>query len=150
METELIIKSVLGLIALLSLLVFLLFLEPNKDKKQANGTAEANKEKNKAHGEETNLRVLVDIVKNKKSDAKKLSYALDMIIKHHGVVHRKMGLSLHKDFDTYMGILFALCRHPNANKDLIINFDKELTRLNPDYKQDINNAISKGLASRGM
>jgi hypothetical protein len=61
-----------------------------------------------------------------------------------------MGVRAHKDFDIYMDVLFTLCRHPNTNTDLIINFDKELARLNPDYKQEINNAISKGLNSRGI
>jgi hypothetical protein len=48
-----------------------------------------------------------------------------------------------------MDILFAICRHPNTNKDIIINFDKELEHLNPEYKKEINEAIAKGLNSRG-
>jgi len=150
METELIIKSIMGLVALLSLLVFFLFLEPNKDKKKPQSSNKISVDRDKVQGEETNLDVLVSIIKNKKSDSKKLSFALDMILKHHGTVHKKMGVRAHKDFDIYMDILFTLCRHPNANKDLIINFDRELTRLNQDYKQEINSAISKGLNSRGI
>lgn len=150
METELIIKSVMGLIALLSLLVFLLFLEPNKNKKKSTSTAKTNTQNEKISTEDTNLDTLVAIVKNKKSDSTRLAYALNAIIKHHGLIHKKMGATPHRDFDTYMGILFTLCRHPNANKNLIIDFDRELTRLNPDYTQEINTAISKGLASRGM
>lgn len=150
METELIIKSIMGLVALLSLLMFFLFLEPNKDKKKLDSTNKIAQGKDKPEGEETNLDVLVSIIKNKKSDSKKLTYALDMVLKYHGTVHKKMGVRAHKDFDTYMDILFTICRHPNATKDLIINFDRELTRLNQDYKQEINNAIAKGLNSRGI
>ncbi|ABB43322.1 hypothetical protein Suden_0041 [Sulfurimonas denitrificans DSM 1251] len=150
METELIVKSIMGLIALLSLLVFFLFLEPNKDKKKPNSNSKVVVDRDEVESEETNLDALVAIIKNKKSDSKKLSFALDMILKHHGTFHKKMGVRAHKDFDIYMDVLFTLCRHPNTNKDLIINFDKELARLNPDYKQEINNAISKGLNSRGI
>jgi len=63
-------------------------------------------------------------------------------------LHEKLGLRTHPDFDTYMDILFTICRHPNTNKDIIIKFDKELSRLNPEYKKEINEAITKGLNSR--
>ncbi|MDD3475549.1 MAG: hypothetical protein PHI38_01625 [Sulfurimonas sp.] len=150
METELIVKFIIGLVALLSLLVFLLFLEPNKDKKKPDDAPKVSKDTNKVDKEDTSLDALVSIIKNKRSDASRLSYALDMILKYHGMVHRKMGLRAHRDFETYEEVLFILCRHPNANKDLIINFDRELARLNPDYKQEINDAVTKGLNSRGI
>jgi len=54
----------------------------------------------------------------------------------------------HPDFDIYMEILFTICRHPNTNKDIVIKFDRELGRLNPEYKKEINEAITKGLNSR--
>jgi len=165
METELIIKSIMGLIVILALLIFLLFIEPNKDapaKKTPASTKEKIKEVEIKTEEEpvkeaiqdsgakikTDINSLLDILKNKRSDATKLGEALDLIIKHHGIVHKKLGLRSHPEFDVYMDILFTICRHPNANKDLIINFDKELERLNPDYKKDINEAITKGLNSR--
>ena len=56
----------------------------------------------------------------------------------------------HPDFDIYMDILFTICRHPNTTKNLILDFDKELERLNPEYKPEINNALAKGLNSRGV
>jgi len=49
-----------------------------------------------------------------------------------------------------MNILFAICLHPNTNKNIILSFNKELVRLNPKYKVEINGAISKGLNSRGV
>jgi len=165
METELIIKSIMGLIVILALLIFLLFIEPSKDapsKKKSAPSKEKIKEveveiKEEAVKEEpedsnaeikTDINSLLDILKNKRSSAIKLGEALDLIIKHHGIVHKKLGIRSHPEFDIYMDILFTICRHPNANKDLIINFDKELERLNPDYKKDINEAITKGLNSR--
>lgn len=158
MEAELIIKSIMGLIALLALLIFLLFLEPGKEKKakekpseiKASIEEEKGEPKSELPSKEMDLKSLVGIIKNKKSDVPKLAYALDLIIKHHGKVHKKLGIRSHPDFDIYMEILFTLCRHPNANKDLIINFDREFERLNPEYKQEINEAITKGLNSRGI
>ncbi|MCW8894568.1 MAG: hypothetical protein OQK48_02400 [Sulfurimonas sp.] len=153
METELIIKSIMGLIAVLAILVFFLFLEPNKkSQKKSNKqkTADENKVKTEVKSTITNtdLNHLLSIIKNKKSSTELLGEALDMVIKYHGRVHTKLGLRSHPDFDIYMGIIFTACRHPNITKDLIIKFDKELTRLNPEYKQDINEALTKGLTSR--
>ncbi len=154
MDAELIIKSIMGLIALLGILIFLLFLEPNGKKKSKEKKSEAvasnKEEKKEPDGRDFSLVALAKIVKNKKSDAKKLQEALDLVIKHHGTVHKKLGIRAHPDFDIYINMLFTLCRHPNANKDLIINFDRELGRLNPEYKQEINEAITKGLNSRGI
>ncbi len=151
MEPELIVKSIMGLIALLALLIFLLFYNPNKSKKRALSHVKHVEEiKSSKEVEETNFKVLIAMIKNKKSDAKKLEYALSMILKHHGKVHKKMGLRAHPEFAIYENIIFNLCRHPHTNKDLIVNFDREFLKLNPDYKQEINDAITKGLNSRGI
>lgn len=165
MEPELIIKSIMGLVAILAILIFLLFLEPKKkvikkeilvpnekltknekfaeNKKLTEDAAPISQEKTN-----TDLESLVKIIKNKRADAEEISQTLDLIIKHHGKVHKKIGLKTHHDFDTYMDIFFTICRHPNANKDLIIKFDRELEELNPEYKKEINDAITKGLNSR--
>lgn len=153
MDTELIIKSIMGLIAVLAILVFLLFLEPaKKSQKKSNQQKIEDKvkaeEKAKKTIDNTDLKHLRSIIKDKKSSTELLGEALDLVIKYHGRVHTKLGLRSHPDFDAYMDIIFTACRHPNINKDLIIKFDKELTRLNPEYKQDINEALTKGLTSR--
>lgn len=151
MEPELIVKSIMGLIALLALLIFLLFYEPNKSKKRVPSHAKHVEEIISAKEvEETNFKVLIAMVKSKKSDAKKLEYALSMILKYHGKVHKKMGLRPHPEFMIYEDIIFTLCRHPHTNKNLIVDFDRELLKLNPEYKQEINDAMTKGLNSRGI
>jgi len=157
-ETEFIIKAIIGLILILAVLIFLLFLEPNRDlkrEKKLSPVAEAKKDDKEKQKEEipkinTDLFHLVNIIKNKSSSAKVLSEALELVIKHHGKVHKKLGLRPHPDFDIYIDILFTICRHPNANKDMIITFDRDLEKLNPEYKQEINEAIAKGLNSRGF
>jgi len=146
MEPELIIKSIMGLVAILALLIFLLFLEPNKGSK----TQRKSDDNNESANIKPDLSSLISIVKNRKSDAKKLGEVLDLIIKHYGVIDKKIGLKPHPNFDIYSDIIFIICRHPNTNKNIIINFDRELERLNPEYKKDINEVITMGLNSRGV
>lgn len=170
MDAELIIKSIMGLVVILAILMFLLFLEPKEEKvkKQSSKkktTVQKNKKGSKAESPNqeiqeiqkdsdspinTDLNYLAEVIKNKRSDASKLSEALELIIEYHGRVHKKLGVRAHPDFDIYMDILFTICRHPNANKDMIIKFDRDLERLNPEYRQEINDSITKGLNSRGI
>jgi len=150
MEVTLLIKSVMGLVVVLGLLIALLLSSfKNKKKKsiilkkQVVDTAKTNEIK-------TDLESLLKIIKNKKSSADELKAALDLVLKYHGNIHKKLGLRPHPDFDTYMDILFTICRHPHTNKHLIVNFDSALEKLNPEYKKEINDAIAKGLNSRGL
>ncbi len=154
MEITLLIKSVVGLIILLGILIFLLFYSSNsKSKKSKEIKKETqNSSKNNFSTPEkikTDLPSLRAIIRDKNSSSKELKVALDLILKYHGHIHKKLGLRAHPDFDYYMDILFSICRHPHTNKDLIVNFDKELEKLNPEYKAEINDAITKGLNSRG-
>jgi len=152
MDIELIIQSVMGLVALLALLVFLLFLTSNSSaKKKELKDNEIEKEvvvKHVSTEMPNDLVSLRNVIKDKNSSTLELRKALELIIQFHGTVHTKLGVRAHPDFDPYMDVLFTICRHPNADKDMIINFDRELGRLNPEYKQDINEAITKGLTSR--
>ncbi len=149
MDIELIIQSVMGLVAILAVLLFLLFMtndNSNKDKKNKTNEKEVKPAVKK--NIDTSLANLRSIVKDKLSATAELREALELIIKFHGTIHPKLGVRAHPDFDPYMDVLFTICRHPNADKDMIIQFDKELCRYNPEYKQEINEAITKGLTSR--
>ncbi len=148
MDIVLLIKSGMGLIVILMLLVYLFFFSSKSSKKKD--------VVKKTYTKKSPLKVnydlvhLISIIKNKKSTKEELQKALDLIIKYHGTIHKKLGVRVHPDFDNYMDILFTLCRHPNVTTKLIIAFDKELEDRNPEYKPEINNALSKGLNSRGM
>ena len=148
MEITLLIKSGMGLVVILAGLIFLLFYSPTS-KKHKPSEAAVNDDDSKGEKPKVDLDSLRVIIKNKKTETKELKEALNLVLKHHGVIHKKMGLRAHPDFDLYMDILFTICRHPNTNKNIILNFDKELLKLNPDYKSEINDAITKGLNSRG-
>ncbi len=148
MEIDLVIKSIMGLVALLALLMFLLFLPSSKKKTKKQKTVKKEIKKVVKEPINTDIKQLKDIIKNKKTKAPQLQETLDLIIKYHGKIHVKLGIRAHPDFDIYENILFTICRHPNANKDMIVKFDKELVGLNQNYKKDINEAITKGLNSR--
>ena len=146
MELTLLIQSAMGLLVVLGLLVFVLILAPKPKKKEvAKKVVQEQKAKPK-----TDLEFLRTIVKNRKSTVLELKEALDLVLKYHGTIHKKLGLRPHPESQIYMDILFSICRHPNANKDIIVNFDKELGRLNPDYKKDLHDAMMRGLNSRGV
>ena len=146
MDTELIVKSIMGLIIVLGILVFILFfLFPEEKKKQ-----KKLKNSNNSTNRDLSLKALKKIVKNRISSTKQLSEALDFIIQYHGVIPRKKAGTTHEEFDVYMDILFTICRHPNTNKDIIIKFDRALATKNPQYKSSINDAITKGLESRRL
>jgi len=146
MEITLLVKSFLGLVSLLAILIFFLFYIPKKKKiiKKKKQELQENKK-----SDVTSLDKLLDIIKNRASTAKELKDALDLVIKYHGTIHPKLGLRPHPDFDVYGEILLRICRHPNTNKNIILDFDKALEARNEDYKKDINDFITKGLNSRG-
>jgi hypothetical protein len=150
MELTLLIKSVMGLVVILGVLVFVLVIS-SRNKKAKLLLTPGNSEEKVAHVArvQTDMSTLLAIIKNKKSSSKELGDALDLVLKYHGTIHPKLGSRTHPDFDVYMEILFTICRHPQTNKDIILNFDRELEKKNPEYKIEINEAIAKGLNSRG-
>jgi biopolymer transport protein ExbB/TolQ len=149
METTLLVKWIVILSVLLSILVvFLVYSKNVKKKRKAKEQEKQQKQETKHNYEYPTLKELYKVVRNRKSTAQELKEALDLVIKHYGKIHPKLGMRTHPDFDTYSAIMFTLCRHPNTNKDLIINFDRELEKLNPDYVMEINDALEKGLNSR--
>ena len=148
MELTLLIQSGMGLLVILGLLVFFLVIVPSsKEKKQQTKKKVALKQKVKS---KTDMETLKAVVKNRKSTTKELKEALDLVLKYHGTIHKKLGLRPHPESQIYMDILFNLCRHPEANKDIIVIFDTELGKRNPEYKKDLNEAMMRGLNSRGF
>ena len=150
MEITLLIQSIMGLVVILALLMFLFIYSQNTKKSKVKNIPKKKKTTTSTRKEPMDLVSLSKIIKNKQSSSKELKDALDMILKNYGRIHKKLGARPHPDFDIYMEILMKICKHPNTNKDIIIGFDKELEILNPDYKKEINQAITKGLNSRGV
>lgn len=145
MEASLLIKSILGLVVILALLIFLFLFSPKEQKiKKSKKIKTVQSQKQKI-----DLNSLLAVIKNKNTSTKKLQETLKLILQHHGKIHKKLGVRVHPDFNIYKNIFIFICRHPNIDKNTIVNFDKELVKLNPHYKAEIDEALAKGLNARG-
>jgi hypothetical protein len=147
MNITLLLQSFAGLVALLALLMFFL-LYNFKTKKLV--LKKDTKMPNPKEQKQISLVSLRKKLRNSKTTAKELVETLDLILKYHGEIHPKIGTKMHPDFDNYAEILFTIARHKHVNKAIILNFDKELEKRNPSYKKEINNALMRGLNSRGV
>ena len=149
MEITALIKFGILLIVVLGLLIFIFFYS-SKKKRFKTQSKNANKSTTTTTAKiNTDLDYLRGKIRQQKTSAEELKAVLDLVLKHHGVIHKKLGLRPHPDFDAYTEIMIVLCRHTNTNKNLILYFDRELRKLNPEYAKEINEALTKGLNSRG-
>ena len=85
---------------------------------------------------------LVDLrnqLKDKKLTSSELKKILDTVLQEYGTID---------DFDIYIDIILRMTHHPQVNKEIILGFDKELSRLNPKYKSEIGKNVTTGLSSR--
>ena len=145
MDITLLIQTVLGLVVVLGILVFILVMPPKKQTQKKKRTTTKSKPQRK-----TDLETLRHIIRNRLSTKEQLKQALDDVLKYHGNIPKKLGTRVNPRFDEYMEILIMICRHPHTDKDIIINFDRELTKRNPEYQQEISEAIKRGLDSRSI
>jgi len=149
MEITALIKFGILLIIVLALLIFIFFYSFKKKRHQTQ-SKEVEKSSAVASPEiNTDLDYLRAKIRKQKTSTEELKVLLDLVLKYHGIIHKKLGLRPHPDFDAYAEIMIVLCRHSNTDKNLILKFDKELRRLNPEYAKEINEALTKGLNSRG-
>jgi hypothetical protein len=137
MDIVLLIQFGFGLIVVLGVLIFFLLSSKKKARILEKRVADLDNAR-----PQRDLNSLKAIIKNKETSEKELKDALDLVLKKYGAIDANI--------DIYKEILFAICTHPRTNKNIIINFDKELRRFNPDYKTEINDAIKIGLNSRGV
>jgi len=146
MQITLLIQSIAGLSAILIILVLVLvYTHKNKKPKQEKKEQHSLKPKPKDDWE-----LFLQTLKNKEATTQELQETLDLIVKYHGQIPSKLGIRVNPEFDKYAQAIFYLCRHPNTNKNLILNFDKELERRNSAYKKELNDALTKGLNSIGV
>jgi uncharacterized protein YktB (UPF0637 family) len=83
--------------------------------------------------------LLRDKLKNKKLSAKELSQTVELILERFGKI---------KDFEIYIDIILRMIHHPKVNKDIVISFEKRLSKLNPDYAETIAHNVTLALNSR--
>jgi hypothetical protein len=146
MKFLIIVQSVLGLLAILIILGFVIFYNPLKKKK----VVQKPKKKPKKHTKTKDFLYLKSIIKKRSSTTQDLKNSLDLIIEKYGNIppKEKRTLSANDDFLPYVDILLSLTKHPNATKELILDFEKKLVQKNQEYKKDISDTIVKGLDKR--
>jgi len=147
MDIFVLIKIIVGLVALLGILIFLLFFMPKKtDKKIKQKQQQSTSDKVEI---KKSLAELLAVLKNQNSSAEALALATDVIVQEYGVIPAKFGARINPEFYAYAEMIIRLCRHKNTNKDLVFNFYKALLKKNPAYAREIEDALTKGLNSRG-
>jgi len=145
MDVVFILKSLAGLVVILSILLLLVFYPGKKAK------AEVKKAKKSTnHKPPMTLVEVLKVVKNRKSSKEELESAIDALIKFHGKIPNKRGALPHPEFDTYEEIVLRLCHHPSTSKEIILKLDRTLQKENPSYRRELNNALTKGLNARGI
>lgn len=151
MDVTLLIESLLGLIVILGVLMFFL-LWSSKEKKRRLEALERSQQKEPEPEPkmDTSLEALRRVINNPNTSSAKLAEALELILKFHPTIHPKLGIRPHPDFDIYADILFHLGRHKHINKDILLHFDTELEKHNPSYKKELDDALMRGLNSRGI
>ena len=82
------------------------------------------------------------VILNRKSSKQELRDATLAIAKQYGKVYATT-------LTRYTRIIVALCRHPQTDKRIIVDFDRALRDQNPNLKTEIDMALKKGLDSRG-
>ncbi len=147
MDIALLVKSIAGLSVILALLLSLFFSSPKKKTKKSSKKSYTTPTPPQP---KTDWESVLKVIRKRKATTEELKEALDIILKYHGTIPKKLGIRINPEFDKYSEVLLRICRHPNTNKDLIVDFDKELERRNPEYIKEINDALTKGLNSRGV
>ncbi|WP_457748467.1 hypothetical protein [Sulfurimonas sp.] len=147
MDIVLLIKSIATLSAILGILIFLYFYLSHAKKLPQKNPA---KKTQQIHEVEPNFNTLLEIIKDTKSTTQELKEAVDLILKYYGKIPKKLGIRAHPKFEIYSELLLRICHHPNTNKNIILKLDRELEKLNPEYKLELEDSLTKGLNTRGM
>lgn len=122
------------LVILLALLIVLLFLRSKKKNTNQNFSALVKEEPKK------DLNALMLKLQDSATSSKELQSTLDLVLNDYGTIN---------DFSLYQKILLSITIHPRTNKNIILGFDKKLSKLNPSYKKEISKAVTDALNSRG-
>lgn len=150
MDIVLLVKSVVGLAIILGFLILILVLPQRREKKREEERKKEEENREKKEFDDTSFEKLYAIIKHRASTTGELQSALELLIKYHPTIHKKLGIRAHPESDVYMDIIFKLCRHKNTNKNITIAFISQLEKSNPEYKKEINDAMMRGLNSRGI
>jgi len=142
MNVSPLIISIVGFSVLLFLLVAVLIYSSRAKKRKAQALTEVPEDRIPTFVE------LKAILKNKDATHDALQKAIESIVEYYGEIEPKVAGRQSKDFDRYMELIFIICKHPNTDKKLVLSFERDLARINPQYKRDLDHAVTKGLSFR--
>ena len=147
MDIVLLIKSLAALSGALGILIFLYlyFFHTNKTQKK-----KVFKKPLHVREVKPDFNTLLEVIKDKKLTTQELKEAVDLLLKYYGKIPKKLGMRANPKFEIYSEIILRLCHHPNTNKEIVLRMDRELTKLNPEYKLEISDSLEKGLNTRGI
>lgn len=133
MEISHFIQSFIVLLILLAILLFFLFFSKKaKQKRKASRVS-------KATEAIPSLKSLRDNIKDKQISTRELEANVQLILLHYVKI---------EVFDIYEEILFRITRHPSTHTKLILSFERELCKCNPEHASRIASSIMQGLDSR--
>ncbi len=144
-----IINLIILIVSLVVLLGILVFLYIYKSSKKRSLHVEKNTTIKKDISEIPSFNKLLDVIKDNSSSDKELLSSVELIIKYYGTIKPKHGVVADKDFKRYGEAIFAVSRHKNTNKDIVLMFDRELSKRNPNYQREIDEMFNRGLSARG-
>ena len=84
------------------------------------------------------LQTPEDVIKNPSSTSQELQAAMHEL----QLSTKKLLITSNEELDSYASLLKLLCKHPNTNKKLIIEFEKIAQEKNPQYKKEIAKALN--------
>jgi len=145
MEVLNLIILIIALVLVLAILIFLYVYKPRKKRESELKDVEARQEKTKI----PSFAKLVDIIKTKTTTNSELHNAVELILEYYGDIKPKHGVAPNKDFKRYAEVIFAVTTHPNTDKNLVLQLDRELSKKNPTYKREIDEMLNRGLTARG-
>ncbi|MDQ7045550.1 MAG: hypothetical protein Q9M32_06545 [Sulfurimonas sp.] len=120
----------LFLVLLLAVLLGVFFLQTKNKKASLQNTQKL---------PDISLESLLKKIESKASTRQELKDTLDLVLEHFGNID---------NFSLYENIIRAIILHPNTNKNLILEFDKELSKRNPEYKKRISDTLTDALNLR--
>lgn len=136
MFVEIFFQLLIFLVLLLAVLLFFFFL---RSKKKKAATQILLDDADQDERQKQDLTSLCKVLQNAKTSSKELKETLNLILKDYGIID---------DFLIYKEIILSIIIHPNTNKNIILDFDRALSKLNPTYKQEISKSVTNALNSR--
>jgi len=151
LDIVLLLESIGGLFVILVLLLFLVILPARKKKKAKEEEKKKQAQQKSAKSRPEPVPTFDELrakVRQNATSKEELEKTIDLIIKYYSKIPKKLGTRTHPDFDKYVDLIVHVVRHKNTNKNIILKLDKALLQKNPEYKAELNDALSKALNSR--